>query len=157
MEMAYVELNRREYELTEHVSLLQVSPESLLQLRATGSCTFAVPEEVFDLGCPGHYFRRLRSVALSIPSVVGPYAGVKARLTLLKSSVRTAAIAGADGYPRSGADDTRFADIFGSAQSIVTSTGQNDSGTFEVNLRDERKLPFEWAGAISQWRLDLPG
>ena len=40
-------------------------------------------------------------------------------------------------------------------QAIVTSSGQNDSGMFELNLRDERYLPFEGAGAISEWRLDL--
>src|SRR5262249_29482481 len=44
----------------------------------------------------------------------------------------------------------------GSAQSIVTSTGNNDSGMFETNLRDERMLPFEGMGAISTWQLELP-
>ncbi|MBK9227461.1 MAG: hypothetical protein IPL67_10515 [Ignavibacteria bacterium] len=36
------------------------------------------------------------------------------------------------------------------------STGQNDSGVFELNFRDERYLPFENTGAISSWRLELP-
>src|SRR5262249_46679686 len=40
--------------------------------------------------------------------------------------------------------------------SMVTSTGQNDSGMFETNLRDERFLPFEGAGAESTWKLHLP-
>ena len=39
---------------------------------------------------------------------------------------------------------------------IVTSSGQNDTGLYEANLRDERFLPFEGAGAISTWRLKLP-
>ena len=38
----------------------------------------------------------------------------------------------------------------------MTSTGQNDAGLFEPSMRDERYLPFEGAGAISQWRLELP-
>jgi len=38
----------------------------------------------------------------------------------------------------------------------VTSNAQNDSGLFELNLRDERYLPFEGGGAISTWRLELP-
>jgi len=38
----------------------------------------------------------------------------------------------------------------------VTSSGQNDSGLFEVNLKDERYLPFEGAGAISTWQIELP-
>src|SRR5260370_17005871 len=31
-----------------------------------------------------------------------------------------------------------------------------DSGLFETNLRDERYLPFEYSGVISQWQLTLP-
>ena len=38
----------------------------------------------------------------------------------------------------------------------MTSRGQNDSGLFELNLRDERHLPFEFDGAIGCWRIDLP-
>ena len=38
----------------------------------------------------------------------------------------------------------------------MTSGAQADSGLFETNLRDERYLPFEGAGAISEWRLELP-
>jgi hypothetical protein len=63
----------------------------------------------------------------------------------------------ADGeYARDGDDAERFSDHFGSTQSIVTSSGQNDAGLFETNLRDERYLPFEGAGAISTWELALP-
>jgi hypothetical protein len=38
---------------------------------------------------------------------------------------------------------------------IATSGGQNDSGVFELSFRDERYLPFEGAGAISGWALEL--
>ena len=155
MEMAYAELNRREYELTRHVSILQVDPVAVLKLRATKSCTVTLPEEIFDFDCPGHYFRRIRSVAVSVPCVVGPYASLNCRLTLLKSSIRTTTLPGDNGYARDGADDSRFSDFFGSVQSIVTSTGQNDNGMFEANQHDERKGPFEWSGAVSQWQLDL--
>jgi hypothetical protein len=48
------------------------------------------------------------------------------------------------------------ATLRGRCPSIVTSTAQNDSGMFETNLRDERFLPFEGAGAESTWRLELP-
>ncbi|MFL6255160.1 MAG: insecticidal toxin protein [Pyrinomonadaceae bacterium] len=156
MEMAYQDLNRREYELTRHVSLLQLDPKALLQLRAVGRCTVFLPEELFDLDCPGHYFRRIKSVSLSIPSVSGPYSSVNCTLTLLKSSVRQSPQVGEDGYARSGAEDPRFSDHFGSLQSIVTSSGQNDAGLFETNLRDERYLPFEGSGAVSEWQLELP-
>jgi hypothetical protein len=104
---------------------------------------------------PGQYFRRIKSVAVTIPCVTGAYAGVSCKLTLLKSSIRTATGVG-DGYARTGSEDARFSDYFGSTQSIVTSSAQNDSGMFETNLRDERYLPFENAGAISEWSLELP-
>lgn len=59
-------------------------------------------------------------------------------------------------YNRLPDNDLRFTDAAGVVDSIVTSSGQNDSGLFETNLRDERYLPFEGAGAISEWRLQLP-
>jgi hypothetical protein len=84
------------------------------------------------------------------------YTRVNCRLTLLKSSIRINTLPGDNGYARNGADDPRFSDFFGSMQSIVTSTGQSDSGLFEPNRPDERKLPFEWSGVVSQWQLDMP-
>jgi hypothetical protein len=155
MEMAYHELNQREYELTKHVSLLQLDPLALLQLRTTGRCTVRLPATLFDMDGPGHYFRRIKTVALSIPCVTGPYVSVNCKLTLLRSSIRRSPLIG-DGYSRTGPDDDRFQDYFGSIQSIVTSSGQNDSGVFDPNLRDERYLPFENSGVESEWRLELP-
>lgn len=155
MELAFHGLNQREYELTKHVSLLQVNPLALIQLRTTGHCTVQLPESIFDMDGPGHYFRRIKTVALTIPCVAGPYAGVNCRLTLLKSSIRKTQVVG-EGYARADAEDPRFSDNFGSLQSIVTSSAQNDSGLFETNLRDERYLPFENSGVISEWQLDLP-
>jgi hypothetical protein len=99
--------------------------------------------------------RRIKSVALSIPSVVGPYTSVNCTLSLLRSSLRISPIAGAQ-YDRDGSGDIRFTDYGGAIQSVVTSGANNDSGMFETNLRDERFLPFEGAGAISTWKLDLP-
>lgn len=157
MEMAYHEQNQREYELTKHVSLLQIDPLALIQLRTTGRCTVRLPEELFDMDGPGHYFRRIKTVAVSIPCVTGPYASVNCTLTLLKSSIRKTQILREGAvYAREDAEDDRFSDNFGSLQSIVTSSAQNDSGLFETNLRDERYLPFENSGVISEWQLQLP-
>ena len=153
MEMTYHDNNKREIELTKHVSLRQLNPIALLALKATGTCQVTVPEWLYDMDCPGHYMRRIKTVALSVPSVVGPYTSVNCTLSLLKSSLRKSPIA--DDYGRQDSDD-RFVDYVGAVQSIVTSNGQSDSGMFETNLRDERFLPFEGAGAESTWKLDLP-
>ncbi|WP_313951698.1 neuraminidase-like domain-containing protein [Accumulibacter sp.] len=161
LEIAYLEQNRREYELTRHVSLRRLNPLELLKLKAAGACEFDIPEWLFDMDAPGHYMRRIKTVSLSIPCVVGPYASVNCKLTLVKSSIRTSTSgsgSGASSYPRAAAgDDSRFTVRHGAVESIVTSSGRDDSGLFETALRDERYLPFESAGAISRWRLELPG
>jgi Tc toxin complex TcA C-terminal TcB-binding domain len=155
MEMAYHENNKREFELTKHVSLRQLTPLALLSLKATGTCEFTVPEWLFDLD-GSLYMRRIKTVGLSIPSVTGPYTSVSCTLSLLKSSVRKSSLLSDDGYARAGSEDSRFVDYHGTIQQIVTSSGNNDTGMFETNLRDERFLPFEGAGAISTWKLELP-
>src|SRR6185436_3226108 len=88
LEMSYLEANKRELELTKHVSLARLDPLALLRLKATGSCEVEIPEWLFDMDAPGAYLRRLKTVALTIPAVIGPYAGVHCTLSLLRSSVR---------------------------------------------------------------------
>lgn len=157
MEVAYQDLNHRELELTKHISLVQVDPLALVQLRRTGRCTVTLPEALFDLDGPGHYFRRIKNVAVSIPCVTGPYASVNCTLTLLKSAIRSSPLLRDGAYTRDTAgDDLRFSDYYGTMQSIVTSSAQNDSGLFETSLHDERYLPFENSGVESQWQLELP-
>jgi hypothetical protein len=155
LETAYHENNRREYELARHVSLRQLAPLALLELRATGKCEVAVPEWLFDLDCPGHFLRRLRSVSVYMPSVAGPYTPVSCTLTLLQSTVRRSPDLAPD-YARAGSDDSRFLDYAGGTRAVVTSGGADDAGLFEPGARDERYLPFEGEGAESTWRLELP-
>jgi hypothetical protein len=156
MEKSFMNQNRREYEIAKHVSLLQQNPLALVALRETGSCTLELPEALFDLDYPGHYMRRLKTVSLTIPCVVGPYTGVNCTLTLLKSQTRLSAVdAGAYGDDMK-TENSRVLTNFAALESIVTSSAQNDSGTFELNFRDERYLPFEGSGAVSLWRIELP-
>jgi hypothetical protein len=83
---------------------------------------------------------------------------VNCTLTLLQSRIRVDnGGANAHAYPEQPiASDSRFCYNFAATESIATSTAQNDSGMFEVNFRDERYLPFEGAGVISQWQLSMP-
>ncbi len=160
LELAYDEHDLREEAMVKHVSLARTDPAALVRLRESGSATFAIPEALFDLDCPGQYLRRLKSVAVTIPCVTGPYAGVHARLTLLRSTIRTSATLAGRGrvYARErNRDDPRFTHLVGQPQSIVTSSAQNDAGLFETNLEEPHYLPFEGLGAISEWRIDLPG
>lgn len=158
MEKAYLDQNRREYEITKHVSLMQHNPMALIRLKETGICTVDVPEVLFDLDYPGHYMRRIKSVSLTIPCVVGPYTSVNCTLTLLKSQTRVSgsAVDPITYATDSTSDNPRVVTNFAAAESVAASSGQNDSGLFELNFRDERYLPFEGSGAVSTWRIELP-
>jgi hypothetical protein len=166
MEVAYLDANCREYELTKHVSLRLHHPLAFLHLLSTGYCEIEIPEWMFDLDYPGHYMRRLKNMTLTLPCVVGPYTGVHCRLTLMSSSTRvdprlappSGCCDGGDLASRYWArpGDPRVVRAYAATEAIATSSGQNDSGLFELSFRDERYLPFEGAGAISRWRLELP-
>jgi len=163
METDYYANNIREYELTRQISLAQLDPAALLQLISNGTCFVNIPEELFDLDYPGHYFRRVKHIAVTIPGVVGPYTPVCLKMTLMNNSVRIVAnpTETANTYPRNtdstGAptNDSRFLDNYAAIQYMATSNGVNDNGLFEMNLHDDRYLPFERAGAISTWQLEF--
>ena len=156
LEMAYHEYNGREYEITKQVSLKRLDSYALLQLKASGSCEVDIPEWVYDLDSPGQYMRRIKTVAISIPAITGPHTSIHCKVSLLRSSIRTSSLV-ADGYERAtNEEDTRFRDFTGAIESIITSNAQKDSGLFETSLKDTRYLPFEGAGAVSRWRIELP-
>jgi hypothetical protein len=155
LDMAYLEQNKREYEIVKSIPLSRHAPFELITLKETGVCSVRLPETLFDLDYPGHYMRRIKSVSLFIPNVSGAYTSVNCKLTLVGSKVRVdAEAAKAADYNSQAAG--HVVQTFGALESIVTSTAQNDGGLFELNLRDERYLPFEGAGVISTWQIEMP-
>lgn len=155
LELAYLDNNKREYELTKNISLAQLNPIALQQLKLSGSGEFIIPEVLFDLDHPGHYFRRLKSVSLTIPGPTDLLTGVSCKLTLLRNRVRVSTET-TGGYAYQGIDDSRFKHELIGIKSIATSHAQDDAGLFQVNFGDERYLPFEGGGTVSSWRLELP-
>ena len=140
MEAEYYQTNKRELEMTKSISLRQLAPLQLDDLRFRGSCEFDVPEFLFDLDCPGHYQRRIKSLRVSVPAVKGPHTVMGLRLTLLDSSTKQL-----DGTLR---PDGSVPVI----KSITLSSGRDDGGMFELNHNDERYLPFELCGVNSHWK-----
>src|SRR5690606_23396181 len=55
MEVAYLEQNKREFEIQKPISLAAINGAALQELRQTGACTFDLPEVLFDLDFPGQY------------------------------------------------------------------------------------------------------
>jgi hypothetical protein len=155
LEVDYLDKNRREYELTKNISLSALDPLALVKLRETGEAEFSLPEALFDMNFPGHYMRRIKSVSLSIPCVTGPYSGVYATLRLEKSRIRCKPDVNPNYLPINNDDDLRFQTQRSATRVMATSTGQNDSGLFELSFRDERYLPFEGEGVESRWSLSI--
>ena len=158
LEAAHFENRGYDFEVTKHVSLRQINPLALLALREEGKCEFELPEMLFDLDYPGHFKRRIKSVSLTLPCVTGPHTNVNCTLRLLSHSFRVKSLAAtAKDYPKKvEEDDDRFMTANTPITSIAVSDGRNDVGVFELNFRDERYIPFEGAGAISKWRVELP-
>lgn len=147
MEMAYLDENKRELEITKHISLFQLDPDALLRLRETGVCDIHLPEVLFDMDFANHYFRRIKAVQITIPCVTGPYTNVSATLTLTQSWLRRQADINAD---------PEVVATLLPQTAIATSRGDGDSGLFQLDFNDPRYLPFEGAGAVSSWHLELP-
>jgi len=145
LEKEFIDTDKRKKEITQHFSMLQLAPDKLLALKTSGECNdFAIPEAAFDLMYPGYYRRIIKSVRISIPCIAGPYTNIGTTLTLGNNKIRAKT------------DDTLNDFNFTGCEAIATSNAQNDGGQFELNFRDERYLPFEGAGAVSEWSLSLP-
>lgn len=162
MDTAYLQRNVRERELTKHLSLARLDPTALTELRMSGRCVIQVPEAVFDLDHPGHYFRRTKALSVTVPCVVGPYGAVPLKITQTSNRIRVetgkrpAAASDAEAYAEDPAGDGRFRYNVGAIQSIATSRGEDDAGLFSLNFDDERYLPFEGSGVIGTYVLELP-
>lgn len=161
MEAAYVAKTTRSLEIERTVSLLQLDPQALLDLRATGECRFELSERLFDQDYPGHYARRIKTVSISLPAIVGPYQNIKATLT--QTGNRTALtddpgtvryLLGIDQGPAPGPDKLRS--DWRANQQVALSSGVDDSGLFVLDFQDPRYLPFEGTGAVSTWHLSMP-
>ncbi|GAA0985505.1 hypothetical protein GCM10009555_061050 [Acrocarpospora macrocephala] len=159
---AHARTDRRRLEITRRVSLLEHDPIALLTLRAGGSCEFTLPEDLFDRDFPGHFLRQIRSVAVAFHDAEGAPIEVNATLTQLAHKTVTAAEPKAAQYlldPK-GAVPANVRVDWRPSQRIALShvpEGAENNGLHELRYDDERYLPFEGTGAVSSWRLELPG
>lgn len=161
MEKSYLDNSNRPLEIEKTISLLQINPLAVIELIQTGSCTFELSEKLFDDDFPGHFNRKIKTISISIPVVVGPYQNLNATLTQLSNHIITKANVNAVDYLLGGTsakvpEATEMRSNWLVNQHIAISKGVSDSGLFELNFNDDRYLPFEGTGAISSWKLSLP-
>jgi len=161
MEKAYIDSNRRGFEITKAISLLDLDPVALLQLKTKSVCEFSLLESLFDYDFPGHYCRQIRTLSLSFDF---GEAGQTVMATLTQLNHKTVLepdpkavkflLDPKDQPPLSLRNDWK------ANQQIALShveEGEKNNGLFELRFDDERYLPFENTGAVSTWRLELNG
>ncbi len=167
MEASYIENNGRDMEIEKTISLLHLDPPKFIAFKGgikdaeTGTLDFELSEKLFDFDFPGHYCRKIKSVSVTIPAVVGPYQNINATLVqksntvILKSEIETVKHV-IDPKENPTYPDGTLRENWLPTRQIALSRGVDDSGLFTLNFSDERYLPFEGSGAVSKWTLHLP-
>lgn len=171
LDNAYTENNKRRMEIEKTISLKSLNPEAFYAFLSgsnRGTLMFSLTEELYDRDFPSHYCRRIKSVSVSIPAVIGPYQNIHATLTqntnlvvLIPDKEVVNYVIYQTAPQKSGtAPATPAANAlrqnWASSQQIALSKGVDDSGVFALNFDDPRYLPFEATGAVSSWTLSMP-
>ncbi|HEX8905876.1 MAG TPA: hypothetical protein VF771_13580, partial [Longimicrobiaceae bacterium] len=139
------ETNKRKLQLTKTVSLAQVAPFELEQLRRTGELVFATPMELFDRDFPGHYLRLVRRVRASVVALIPPAQGVRATLS-------------ASGLSRVTVADGGFQTLTvrRDPETVALTSPANATGMFELDVQSELLMPFEGMGVDTTWTMEMP-
>jgi hypothetical protein len=163
MESTWLNRYTRRLELTRTNSLKQIldfstDPTDWNNFISAGKTVFSLTESLYDNDYPGHYLRQIKSVTVSLPALVGPYQDV--RMTLTQSGSRVLLKPDINGVnylnsPTTG-NATNVLTNPRASQQVAVSSGLNDAGLFILNFGDERYLPFEGTGAVSDWQIAFP-
>lgn len=104
-----------------------------------GSLMFTLPEEAFAADGAGNAHRRIRSIAITLPAIVGPYQSISAILQQTEHSILIG----------------DKVSLVASGETVAISSGVNDHGVHELDFKSETYQPFEGTGAFSHWHLSL--
>ncbi|MBO4713771.1 MAG: hypothetical protein J5615_07780, partial [Fibrobacter sp.] len=160
MEVAYLENDRNELEITRDIYLDELIDEHsdgdtyLTALRKETKCIdnfeIIIPESFFDQEF-SHCFRRIRNVQLQIilwdenKKEIDPNAHrhLSAELSLVQNSLKV---------DKKISIENRIG-----IQTIATSKAHLEAGQFKFDFSKDKYCPFEGAGVDSTWRLTVPG
>ena len=128
------ETKQRKLQLTQTLSLAQLAPLELQQLRDTGRLVFVTPMELFDRDFPGHYLRLIRRVRISVIALL-PTRGLRATLSV-------------SGFSRvvTGGRTFENIEVRRFPETIAFTSPLNATGLFELEPEGELLLPFEGMG-----------
>lgn len=142
---------------------LETWDDVLGALKNSGELKFGLSEMLYDQDYPGHYLRRLHSVALTLPALLGPYQNIRATLTQTQSRLVTTPDREAvlfltpKLHEEEGPGDGRYVMVsLRPRQQVCLSSASQDIGLVTATETDDRYLPFEGTGAVSDWHLKFP-
>lgn len=156
-------ITQRKLQLSRTFSISQLFPIEFDQFRSsTGKLLFSTaageiipnkPEltrslEMFDREFPGHYMRLIKSVRITIVTLVSPVDGIKATL---KNNGLSRVVVGppySDGYQE--------INVRRNPESVALSSPYEASGLFQLDYKDDLLLPFEGLGVATDWIFELP-
>ncbi|MGD1858286.1 MAG: LamG-like jellyroll fold domain-containing protein [Leptolyngbyaceae cyanobacterium] len=165
MESFQISQDSRFQEIEKTISMRQTFPAAWLLLSMSGACEFQLGEELFDRDFPGHYFRVLKTIELTVstPNPLPAYESVNATLSQLNSKTLLGPdIAGVqylmgDDSAQPPDSSTLRVNWRANQQIAVSKANTRDVGMFVLDFfRDDRYFPFEGTGAVSSWRLEIP-
>ncbi|MFL5656558.1 MAG: hypothetical protein ACJ8CB_20560, partial [Ktedonobacteraceae bacterium] len=164
MDKAFLDRDRRRLQIQKNISLQRTMPAALADLKAKGACEFELSEALFDRDFPGHYFRTIKTLAVTINAQADDIDGIHATLIELGDKVLLQPDADAvrfllhlDGATEP--DTSKVRTNWAANQQIAISRVDNDgdSGMFVLDfIFDNRYFPFEGTGVVSTWRLEMP-
>jgi hypothetical protein len=165
MEKSHLAQDSRFLEIEKTISMSRTFPGSLLLLMAKGACEFRLSEEIFDRDYPGHYFRVIKTVELTVVTSreLEPYQPVNVTLIQLGNKTllqpHNGAVSYLLGQGSAEQPDTGILRVNWRAnqQVAVSRVNERDDGMFNLDfVFDNRYFPFEGTGVVSSWRLEIP-
>ncbi|WP_409261026.1 neuraminidase-like domain-containing protein [Pseudomonas putida] len=127
-----------------------------------GELRFTLSESLFNKDYPGQYMRRLHSISVSMPALLGPYQNIRATLTqldsqlLIKPDIEGVKFLAPSPTEEEPADGRNVRRSLRGGQQICLSGANQDRGRFMGVDADDRYEPFECTGAVSTWMLKFP-
>ena len=160
LQKAYDETRGYDFEIKKEISLRSLDPITLWSLRSKGSCDFDITELAYDMDFAGHYKRRTKSVAVSFSGLSASSGSISATLILTKHRYRISPKASsANDYQNANdATDPRIRVENSLINAVAVSdvmTMAGDAGVFNLDFTANSYVPFENAGVISTWHLEL--
>jgi hypothetical protein len=152
MENAFMQRNKRRFEITKIISLKSLdNDDNIMKNLKDGECIFEFSQEMFNNDYSSHYCRQIASISIKFITLNDSCQNIHATLTQLRNTTQLKPKVDVN----KSVDPKECRVDWQINQQIALSQRVNNTGMFTFNFNDERYLPFEGTGAISAWKLEM--